>query len=283
MTNKLACNYTILRFLPYPQTGEFVNLGVALACPDLHWFGYRLETHRVDRITNFFPELKQNKTAFTEGRKLFKCELDRMDALFNDGNAKPQMRFKDDAKLFNQVFLNLVRAREEAFGFSQPRTCMTDDPTVQLEKLFDDYVERGFAQRLDYQETLMTRRLRTVFSAKKIKERFVEHTFINDLCHAHFPFVWQKGNRFTRAIHPLDLDKTETPKIVEHADNWRNKLVRLQEVPDHPEQVLLFVKRPDGGKRLDVCNQMWKELEQTNAILLPQEDHAGILDFAQTN
>ena len=41
MIKKLACNYTVLRFLPYTETGEFVNLGVALACPDLHWFDYK--------------------------------------------------------------------------------------------------------------------------------------------------------------------------------------------------------------------------------------------------
>jgi hypothetical protein len=34
MKKKLACNYAVLRFLPYPETGEFVNIGVAIGCPD---------------------------------------------------------------------------------------------------------------------------------------------------------------------------------------------------------------------------------------------------------
>ena len=81
MKNKLACNYTVLRFFPYPETGEFVNLGIAMACPDLHWFDFRLETRRQDRITNFFPELKHSKGAFIEGRKLFKEELEQAGAI----------------------------------------------------------------------------------------------------------------------------------------------------------------------------------------------------------
>lgn len=31
--NKLACQYAVVRFLPYAETGEFANVGVALACP----------------------------------------------------------------------------------------------------------------------------------------------------------------------------------------------------------------------------------------------------------
>ena len=281
MNKKLACNYTILRFLPYAEPGEFVNLGVALVCPDLHWFGYRLETRRQDRITDFFPELKHTKAAFIEGRKLFKDELDRVAKMMNDGGGESQLRFKEDAKLFNQVFLNLVRPREEVFCFSPPRTCLTEEPTAELDRLFDFYVERGFAQRLEYQEKLMTRRLRTVFNAKKIVD-LTEHTFVSDFCHAHFPFVRQVGDRYVRAIHPLNLDKTDTPKIVEHADRWKNRLLRLKVQPEHPENVLLVVKAPHAGKRLDVCQQMCKELEQVGAVLLPQEDKTEIVKFAQT-
>ncbi len=280
MKNKLACNYTVLRFLPYPETGEFVNLGIAMGCPDLHWFDFRLETRRVDRITGFFPELKHNKEAFVEGRKLFKAEMDRMHAMLNDGD-ETQLRFKENAQQFNQAFLALVRPREEAFCFSTPRTCLTDDPKQTLHTLFEHYVERGFAQKPEYQEKLMTKRLRTVFSAKKILQHYTEHTFSNDLCQAHFPFVRQNEVRFTRAIHPLDLDKAETPRIVEHADRWKNKLIRLQDVQDHPENILLVVRQPQSGKRRDVCQQMCNELEQTGAILLPKEDQGGILSFAE--
>lgn len=281
MKNKLACNYTVLRFLPYPESGEFVNLGIAMACPDLHWFDYRLETRRVDRITNFFPELKHNKDNFIEGRKLFRAELDRMCAVLNDGDDEAQLRFKENAKMFNQAFLTLVRPREEAFCFSTPRTCLTDNPQDALEKLFDHYVERCFAQRQEYQETLMTRRLRTVFSAKQILRHYAEHTFTGDLCTAHFPFVRQHDDRFTRAIRPLDLDKKETHQIVAHADAWKSKLERLRSIPEHPDHTLFVVRHPRSGKRLDVCQQMCKELEETGAALLTKDDQAGILDFAQ--
>ncbi|MDK2858066.1 MAG: hypothetical protein PWQ89_1185 [Verrucomicrobiota bacterium] len=280
MKNKVACNYTVLRFLPYPETGEFVNLGIAIGCPDMHWFDY-LMARRLDRITGFFPELKHSKAAFIEGRKLFKEELGRISTMLNDGEHETQLRFKEDAQIFNQVFLNLVRPREEAFGFSAPRTCLTDDPKAALEKLFEHYVERSFAKRQEYQETIMTKRLRKVFTEKQLIDYYEEHTFRSEFCQVSFPFVRRNEALFSRAIHPLDLDKPETPRIVEHADHWKNRILRLKDAPEHPKDILLVVRKPDGGKRLDICRTLWKELEEVGAVLLPKEDKTGILDFAQ--
>ena len=52
--NKLACRYAILKFLPYTETGEFANVGVVLACPATGFFGFKLETRRYARFTDFF-------------------------------------------------------------------------------------------------------------------------------------------------------------------------------------------------------------------------------------
>ena len=65
MNKRVACNYAVLRFLPYPETQEFVNIGVVLMCPELRWFDYRTETRRRDRVTGFFPEL--NPAVFLQG------------------------------------------------------------------------------------------------------------------------------------------------------------------------------------------------------------------------
>jgi hypothetical protein len=152
MIRKVACNYTILRFLPYADSGEFVNLGIALACPELHWFGYQLETRRLDRVTHFFPELKQTKNTFVEGCKLFHAELQRIDQLLKEKKDGTPLQSKADAQFFNDVFLNLVRPREEVFCFSQPRTILTEQPQGELNRLFAVHVERGFSQQAEPQK-----------------------------------------------------------------------------------------------------------------------------------
>jgi hypothetical protein len=281
MKRKMACNYTVLRFLPYPETEEFVNLGIAMACPDLNWFDFRLETRRIERITTFFPELKNSKDSFVEGRKLFKSELERVREMLHNGYDKTQPQFKELAREFNNTFLALVRPREEAFCFSNPRTCLVDDPEEALDSLFKHYVDRCFAQKSEYQETQMEKRLRQVFSAREILRHYHEHVFAGELCTAHFPFVRQHEARYTRAIRALDLDKPETHRIVSHADAWKSKLERLKTIPERPEHMLFVVRRPEGGKRLDICQKMCKELEESGAQIIPAEDQSAILDFAE--
>ena len=58
--SEVVCNYAIARFRPYRETGEFVNVGVVLVCPQAGYFDYLFETHDCQRITDFFPELDAN-------------------------------------------------------------------------------------------------------------------------------------------------------------------------------------------------------------------------------
>ena len=56
--NRLACQYTIIRFLPYAETGEFANVGIVLACPETGLLDARLmPTKKTGRITGFFEQL----------------------------------------------------------------------------------------------------------------------------------------------------------------------------------------------------------------------------------
>ena len=54
--NKVACQYALLRFRPFVETGEFANVGVVLLAPEARFFGFRL-LKRYGRITQFFHQL----------------------------------------------------------------------------------------------------------------------------------------------------------------------------------------------------------------------------------
>ncbi len=56
--NKIACQYVIVRFAPYVETGEFANVGILMMAPRHGYFGFKLETRRHGRITRFFEELE---------------------------------------------------------------------------------------------------------------------------------------------------------------------------------------------------------------------------------
>ena len=69
---KFACQYALLRFRPFAETGEFANVGIVLLAPEARFFGFKL-LNRYGRITQFFKEL--DKKVYLNGRGLFKEEL----------------------------------------------------------------------------------------------------------------------------------------------------------------------------------------------------------------
>src|SRR5439155_17447405 len=76
--NEFVCNYAIARFRPYRESGELVNVGVALLCPQVDFFGYIFESRKHKRITDFFPEL--DFEAFKAGLSGLLKELARLAA-----------------------------------------------------------------------------------------------------------------------------------------------------------------------------------------------------------
>ena len=78
---KYACQYAIVRFLPYAETGEFANVGIVLICPQTGYFNFKLLKH-VRRISAFFEEL--DAAIFKNTYKTFFAELTRLNLLLEN-------------------------------------------------------------------------------------------------------------------------------------------------------------------------------------------------------
>ena len=140
---KFACQYALLRFRPFVETGEFANVGVVLMAPEAGFFGFRL-MKRYGRITQFFQKL--NPKVYLNGRDLFKQELERfagdLRRMALDGRERPV-----DLTLARTLFAELVRPRDTMLQFDHQRIALADDPEAKLDALFDHYVERNDARR----------------------------------------------------------------------------------------------------------------------------------------
>ncbi len=51
---RIACQYAIVRFMPYIETGEFANVGILLWAPKTRYLGFKLLRRKHARITQFF-------------------------------------------------------------------------------------------------------------------------------------------------------------------------------------------------------------------------------------
>ena len=133
---KYACQYAIVRFLPYLETGEFANVGIVMCCPDADFFDFKLLT-RVRRITAFFEELDAG--IYRRARGDFQQELQRIRHWLN-----PKQGEAKNAESARHLFAELTRPREVMMRFEGIRVVLADDPAQQLEALFGYYVERNF-------------------------------------------------------------------------------------------------------------------------------------------
>jgi hypothetical protein len=142
---QLVCNYAPVRFLPYRDLGEFVNVGVVLHCPQTDFFGYRLvPLKRTARVTAFFPEL--DVKIFEAALQGMARELDRVEAGHRplpDGEQVTPERAREQM----QTFLEVIRRREGLLHFGDAGTLMADSPQEALEALFGRFVERQFARK----------------------------------------------------------------------------------------------------------------------------------------
>ena len=124
-----VCNYALLRYLPYPETGEFVNVGVVAHCAEPRWFGYEIPEENRERVIHFFPDV--NDDIYDRQMSAMEQELNRMAEL---------LKKTTDRQLGSNIFQELIRHRESVLRFGEVRTALTHDPEALLKRLCVDSI-----------------------------------------------------------------------------------------------------------------------------------------------
>jgi hypothetical protein len=275
---KLPCDYAILRFLPYPETEEFVNVGVVLMQAKTGFFAFDI-AKRWKRVTAFFTELDAD--IYRAGLGFVRQELQEFKQYFCEGvhNERLPLEFPG----MGAAFANLVRPRESLFRYSGIRTVMTENPTQKLADLFDQYVMRQFAIEREYQEMVMTNRLRKLFVETKLNEFYREHGSLGrDDYEVSVPFIYRRADRVLRAIKPLNLNQESTTKVADHGDMWVSRMRRLKALDALPELMIFPVREPtEGTKRKAAARGIVKELKNYGAAVVPFEAPETVISLAR--
>jgi len=269
--NLVPCQYAIVRFLPYAETGEFANVGVVLACPAKGYFDFRLmPTRRTGRIHGFFEQLELK--IYRDALKYMGEELERLRAMAANARDKDAVR---------QLFVGLVHPREALLRFGDTRVVMAGDPETMLEKLFTRFVERDFADK-EYHEKL-DRKVRDVLVEANLKDKFTEQRIGDDYVHINMPFVYLRGEQAVAAIKPLDLAKDDPNQVLETGGQWVTRIHRLRKHNWLPENMLFAVQEPAQAKlkARAAADEILADLREAG-VKVEQADNANaIADFAK--
>lgn len=273
---KFACQYALLRFRPFVETGEFANVGIVMMAPEARFFGFRL-LKRYGRITQFFHQL--DRKVYLEGRELFKEELDRFTGelrrLALDGR-----KTQPDILLARNLFTELVRPREAMLQFAEQRVVLADNPKEKLVQLFDHYIERNFVTK-EYQERLLESTVRKLLFRGQMGTQYRPEKIGTPDFTVNFPFVLMADGKAQRIIKPLYLAQGDTTKILNHGGQWVDKLRRLRKRNALPKDVLFPVTAPQtNAKAYDAFTEIRDDLVAFDVQVLPANDECGILKFA---
>lgn len=269
---KYACQYAIVRFMPFVETGEFANVGIILMCPEKGYFNFQL-LNRVRRITAFFDQL--DARIYREGKNDLKDELSRVKAMISqtDSQGERTARF---------IFQELVRPREVMLRFDAPRVVLAEDPEKKLEQLFNFYVERDFVTP-EYIEKRLETRLRGILIEARLRDLYHETKIEWGAFHARFPFAHsdQKG-QVTKAIKTLHLGHKDPANAYEHGWNWIGKLRQLKKHNALPPDVLIATQGPDdcNPQGIAVYQEITHDFKALDIQVTPLGDTETIRNFA---
>lgn len=269
-----ACKYAIVRFVPFSETEEFVNVGVILACPTLGHFDFKLQQkRRHGRVTDFFSDV--GREVYKEAIERFSQELTRIKEIAN----KPKSNSDDQIR---KLFDALVHPREALIQFSTSRVRMAADPKEMLERLFAYYVERNFVTP-EYKEQILERRVRNIVQSLKLPVPFKALEIGDDFTAAHFPLVQQVESIPVKAIKPFFLAQTDPAKIISHGGLWVDRIRRMKARNLLPQDVLFAVEgpTPNEDKRYSAFCEICKDFNLIGITTLSSNDTPQIVEFAK--
>lgn len=272
---RFACQYAIVRFLPYLETGEFANVGVVMLCPEAGLFEFRLMRH-VRRITAFFEELDAG--IYRRAANDFRQELKRICKWLEERQGEVM-----DVELARHLFAELTRPREALMRFDGVRVVLAEDPVAQFEELFGHYVERNFATKA-YQEQLLEKHVRKVLADAKLDKQYRPETLGDTAAyHARLPFVHREQGRAVKAIKPLHLAHEDPAQIYDHGWAWLGKMNKLRALKQLPDQVLFPVQGPaeTDGKRFEMYQEITQKMADHGLSVIPNQQAQKIIEFAQ--
>lgn len=272
--NRLACQYAIIRFLPYAETGEFANVGIVLACPETGFLDARLmPTKKTGRITGFFEQL--DKQIYRDTLNYLDDELQRVRQMVRDAG------HRDGGVLVKQMFAGLTRPREALLRFGETRVVLAEDPVVTLDKLFARFVGRDFANK-QYHDKVLERGVREVLMRANLREYFKPAEVGSENLHIQVPFVHMRDGQPTHAIKPLDLGKDEANQVYEHGGHWLERVRRLGKHELLPTAMLFAVKAPTSAHTAvrKAADEIICELKEEGVLVAEATDAAAIINFA---
>lgn len=266
---KTAFRYAVLRFMPYPETGEFANVGVVAAAPRENKFAFRIEKKRTKRLTDFFSNL--DATMYKRAIKDYEAELVVMVDLVEKKKLKAL-----------EAFETLVQPRATAFQFAAAGAMLADSIEAGTNQIFNDQMHHAFASEPGYIRDLNIR-VRSCLESLKLIRPFKKDKLEIAGYKVDFDFIQKdpETDKAIKVIKPFYMNYDELNSIYNLGDRWYGKFRRLEGYDLLPEETLFPVVEPKAGTlATDAWQKVKKDLQEYGRVI-SANDFSELQQFAE--
>jgi hypothetical protein len=202
--------YSIIRFLPYADLGEFANIGIVALDSENRILQFRLARARFRRLREFFGEDAYR----AYGSAIEHLRLELASVATGDGfwtNWEPV-----------KAFAHLTRRHESSIVFSEVRTLLSKDHIGDVvDALFTRLIER---QRQEGHDLDLIKDIRHELVANGIKG-FRAIRVADDVVPVTFPLAHRNGT--LNAIQPMVFTQKTPLAVFDHGAMWKRRLSYL--------------------------------------------------------
>jgi hypothetical protein len=286
----LIVNYAAVGFRPYPELGEFINVGIVAVEARSRYLGYKLiSPQRTRRVAVCFPQL--DLALYKAGLKRLESELSALAIETNHWTDDARQVAKNHPAQGDflvaeegDFFARLTAPQGSPFFYAARGTRLCDDLDATIASLYDRYVEHRHLTQADYEEKQLTRDIRKLLSTQRLGRLYREAPWVGtDAYHVGIPlaFIPRGSETPEKAIKPLNLARSTTTPIYTYGDEWIAKVNRLKRVGCLPAEFLFVVKMPEDGEERVAAEEICEGLIREGVHVADIRDTDAILAFAK--
>jgi hypothetical protein len=274
---QIIYNAPIIRFRPYRDLGEFVNIGVLVYFPQINQNFLKI-SNDFSRIKGFFPEIK--KELFDEILSFLTTEMTEYQPIDVSLNATGQLFCDMTSTDSLGNFRQLTSIKEGVIYFGEIISGITENAPIEVDELYNYYVMRNSTKpKLDNEEMLKETFLKQL-NNWKLASHFSQGFIGNENYRIPVPFVNPK-----LSIKTLFLDRSAI-EIYNTGDQLISKLSRLSTLGDFDKKLLLPIlySNRDDAKIKQASNDITLSLEKFKFVkVLPIIAQSRIFNYIIQN
>lgn len=268
----MLVRYSVIRFMPFPETQEFANVGVVAYTPHNGQVNYKLAHKRHARISDFFDDLDGKLLA--GAIDIFDAELKRIQE-FSRGFIGKEL-----VNLLNE----LTRQREGFLTFSETASLLAEQNLDEITvALYERYVGRTFNTK-EHRESILVRQLKAHLD-RATRYKFTREKLDTGFMAFELPLVATDKLEF-KAIKPLSFHHDTPLKMVDHGTRWISRAkILLNAGVLTPTNFMFVVEKPafKDENLKSAYSSLSQEMQELGVNICNSKEVESIVSFAKFN